>query len=107
MSRSKVKQDVHGLYVRKEGFIFRPIFPVGFEVTNPDVTLNVGDYVKCTYNGSAAYARLVVDGDVLYWMKHGTYIIPDGNDLKHIRSSHVILPSNKADAETTDGTHNN
>lgn len=93
MSRSKIKSDVHGFYLKKDGYIFRPVFPPGYETKNPTVPLEEGTKVRVTYNGSGSYARINIDGTILFWMKHGTYIIPQGDDIKHLKSETVILPT--------------
>lgn len=91
MSKSKVKSDTHSLYVRHQGYLFRPVFPTGYDPKNPSVDIKEGDQVTCYYNGQGKYVRLNFNGEVLYWMKHGSYIVAHGDTTKHVESNNILL----------------
>lgn len=94
MASVKVKKDKYGFYVRHAGCVFRPLYPIGFEPNNPVVDINEGMMVNATYKGAgASYAKVKVGQDQLFWMNHGSYIIPDGDDVIHQPSTQCIIVS--------------
>ncbi len=72
MSKTKVKRDSHGLYVRGAGYIWRKDFPIGYD-HNPDLTaptkFNEGDLVSISHSGGPLGS---VSGEK--WFCHGTYL---------------------------------
>lgn len=99
MAKVVVKKDIYGLYVRHAGFVFRPLFPDGYDPKNPEYNLAVDDEVTVAYKGvGASYAKIKVDGQPIFWMNHGSYIVPDGDDIKHLKSTLCILNQFKTTA---------
>lgn len=91
MPTTKVKEDQYGLYVRHAGFLFRPLFPSGFDPNNPLVDIKADDIINITYKGvGASYAKLNIDGVIIYWMNHGSYIVPHDDTIKHLKSHECI-----------------
>lgn len=94
MATTKVKYDEYGFYVRHSGFLFRPLFPMGFEPNNPPIDVDADDMVAITYKGvGASYAKLRIDGIIVFWMNHGSYIVPDGDGTRYLKSTDCILPT--------------
>ncbi len=92
MAVVKVKKDKFGLYVRHAGFVFRPLFPLGFNPNNPDIDVTEGMSVRARYKGAgASYAKIRVGDECLFWMNHGSYIIPNGDELQHRKSVDCII----------------
>lgn len=89
MALVKIKEDEHGFYVRTGGFLFRPVFTTGNDPKNPDVEFTVGDEVNATYKGHGKYVRITVDGVIVFWENHGAYIVPNGDNLKYLKSNNI------------------
>lgn len=74
MPRCKVYKDVHGLYVRAAGHIFRPDFPVEYKDRDFEFGgIKEGDKVNVSHKKLTVTANLkVVEGDTVEtWYSHG------------------------------------
>lgn len=83
MARAKVYKDKHGLYVRINGGIYRPVkaqysYPVfGKNVRNDGTTsCSEGMTVKLTHVVQTPFCKVMntVDHHEEYWQLHGSYI---------------------------------
>ena len=76
----KIHEDSHGLYIKAGGYIFRPIFPVGYGHVHPGGTVfQAGDTVKANHLGGSSLGS-VRKGDIKErWYSHGSYFAPDGS----------------------------
>lgn len=94
MAKVLVKRDCYGLYIRHAGCVFRPLFPVGFDPKNPPTNITEGIEVRARYKGAgASYVKIDIDDQRLFWMNHGSYIVPDGDEIKHRKSYECIIES--------------
>lgn len=70
-----VHADIHGLFVRAGGYVFRPVFPVGYQHVYKDGTaLPVGAKVKATHQGGTPLAKVGNET----WFSHGAYHATEG-----------------------------
>lgn len=94
MAKAKIKKDNYGLYLRYMGCVFRPDFPHGYDPRNPilDEEIKENDMVSVSYKGAGAcYCKVKWNNVVLYWMNHGSYIVPDGDNVRYIKSHNCYL----------------
>lgn len=64
-----VYEDAHGPYVKAGGWLFRPVFPVGYKHVFPAGTsFKAGDKVSARHRGAARWGQLVRAPQ----KKHGT-----------------------------------
>lgn len=82
MPTTKIRKDAHGLYVRTDGQIFRPVrTPYGYTISHArnsredgSSAFQEGDEVKAQHRSQTPFAT-VAKGDVLeWWHGHGEYI---------------------------------
>lgn len=74
MARCKVHKDAHGLYIRAEGHIFRPDFPIEYKSMGYEFgDISEGDKVNVSHKRLTVTANLkVVGGDAReVWYSHG------------------------------------
>lgn len=73
MSKTKVKQDRHGPYIRGAGYIWRPDFPIGYQHVHLNQTqFAVGSEVSVSHSGGPLAS--IRQGDTReYWYAHGSY----------------------------------
>ena len=94
MAVVKIKKDQYGFYVRHAGCIFRPLFPIGYNPNNPEINIEEGMDVRVRYKGAgASYAKVRINDECLFWMNHGSYIVPNGDEIIHRKSYDCILVS--------------
>lgn len=88
----QVRKDDISLYIKAYGCIFRPLFTNGYDPRNPECNIIEGEVVRASYKGAGAvYATVKTEtGTVLYWLNHGSYIIPHGDEVKHLKSNNVV-----------------
>jgi hypothetical protein len=99
MAKTKVKQDEHGLYVRGAGYIWRPVFPVGYSHVHEDRTdFGLGDEVGVSHSGGPLASIRGASGRE-QWFAHGTYI--DTENSRHIPSHECWKPSYRTWATPT------
>ena len=85
-----IREDKYGLYVKAGGYIFRPIFPVGYQHVHCDGTqLRTRDKVKATHRSGTGLATVTGDGIKETWYNHGDYL---GNP-DYINSESCYKPS--------------
>lgn len=65
-----IREDKHGLYVKAGGYIFRPVFPAGYQhVYDDGSNHSVGDKVPAVHRSGGPLGK--VGGE--YWFAHGAY----------------------------------
>lgn len=74
MARCKVYNDVHGLYIRAGGYIFRPDFPVGYKHLENDCgAIKQDDKVNANHCGGTSLGTVKnpETGVTETWYVHG------------------------------------
>lgn len=72
---AKVHQDKHSVYVRVGGYIFRPVFPVGYQHVHKDGSgFSSGDTVRGKHRGGPLLNIRHDDGREETWYSHGPYM---------------------------------
>lgn len=82
MATTKVKSDVHGLYVRTDGRIYRPVrTPYGYTISHAlnsreDGTSAFadGDEVRARHQSSTPFCVVRANDVEEYWHSHGVYL---------------------------------
>ena len=79
---SLVRQDCHGLYIKCGGYVFRPIFPVGYNHVFKNGTKFVqGDTVRGYHKGGTQLGTVQKDGTKETWFTHGFYYDDKGGKV--------------------------
>ena len=89
-TNTRIRKDTHGLYVRTDGSVFRPVLtPHSYPVCQPlwrtsanghpyepDATLFVeGEAVKARHVSQTPFASITTaDGRKAFWWSHGMYM---------------------------------
>ena len=76
-----IREDSHGLYVKVGGYIFRPVFPIGYSHVHDDATqYEGGDKVTASHPGGPT-------GQVgeETWYAHGCYLVQGTNSELHFK----------------------
>jgi hypothetical protein len=77
MSKTKVKRDQHSLYIRTDGRVFRPVYPVGYAHAHKTPTrFQENDAVTASHcsGGPLASVRGALGRE--HWFNHGAYFAP-------------------------------
>lgn len=93
---TRVKSDVHGLYVRTDGSVFRPVAAAHIMMTaisadDGTSVFAVGSEVQARHIGGSPFAVIRDAEHKEYWHSHGCYIGADG---KQIASDQLWEPNN-------------
>lgn len=81
MSTIKILKDKHGFYIRRKGKIARPVDE--YDYTDAVVQ-------RCNWPFTLDVVDVKIDGVWHHWKSHGSYIVPDGNGVKHLKSTDVF-----------------
>lgn len=101
MSKTTIKRDVHGLYIRGAGYIWRADYPVGYVHAYGPTVLAEGDIVSVSHSGGPmASIRRTADGTREKWYSHGSYI-KDSGAKGFIPSEDLYRPDYKFWPEAT------
>jgi len=80
MAKTKVKQDIHSLYVRAGGYVFRPVENnYNSSGANPNYrrdgtsAFTVGQEVAARHRGGTASGTVQANGVDELWFSHGCY----------------------------------
>lgn len=69
---SKIRRDVHGLYLIAGGYYFRPLFPIGYcHRFKSETQFGEGDTVKASHKGGTPLASVKSDDVRETWYSHG------------------------------------
>lgn len=82
-----IRKDKHGLYVKAGGYIFRPVFPRGYNHAYDDGSKHqVGDKVRATHCSAGPLGK--IGGE--YWYAHGAYLgrCGDSNSENNYKPNH-------------------
>jgi hypothetical protein len=79
MRATKIRSDCHGIFVRVNGCIFRPIASTGtyklFGTTDRgNSAYTVGQQVKVMHVQHTPFAKICTPGRQEYWHTHGCYL---------------------------------
>lgn len=94
-----IKKDKFGLYVRLNGMVFRPLFPIDYPPRPHESKLIEGIIVECQHQAHTPLASIrytvshgpnrgTVHSEM--WFSHGGYIRTDGS-FKHSTASYKPL----------------
>lgn len=65
-----IREDRHGLYIKAGGYIFRPVFPIGYNHVHKDGSeYSKGDKVYAVHRAGGPLAKVGVE----VWFSHGAY----------------------------------
>lgn len=74
----KVRKDAHGLCLKVGGYVWRPIFPVGYRHAYKDESqLEAGQTVTARHSGGPLLTIKHGDSIKEVWFSHGAYLGPD------------------------------
>jgi len=88
---SIIRSDIHGLYLKSGGYLFRPILPTDSEYPS-GTKHSAGIKVKAGHIGGSPYCRVGDKNDCEYWYSHGDYF--DSSTQKHIKSELLLKKFN-------------
>ena len=71
-----VRKDNHGPFIRCNGHVFRPLFPIDYPPHPNSTTFATGKRVHCDHRIGTPLA-VVDDSEV--WFSHGGYLTPRGS----------------------------
>lgn len=96
----KINKDVHGLFIRTDGQVFRPqptphSYPTKYTTTGTTEFEN-GEDVRARHISQTPFAQIIGNGKLEWWHAHGCYISDAG---KYIQSKEIWNP---AEATTRD-----
>lgn len=79
---TKVRQDKHGLYVKTDGSIFRPLFPAEYaHVYKNKTTAQAGDEVAARHIRCTELASIKIKDTKEMWFYHGSYLNKKSEDV--------------------------
>jgi hypothetical protein len=73
MSKTKIKTDEHGLYIRGAGYIWRADYPIGARHAYGPTVFQEGDEVSVSHSGGPLASIRRGDGTREHWYAHGSY----------------------------------
>lgn len=76
MSKTKIRKDDHGLFVRAGGYLFRPYHSFGvdpFAIDNGETNFEEGQDAKVHHISESMMAIITIDDKVERWESHGSY----------------------------------
>lgn len=89
MSTTTVKRDVHGLYARGAGYVWRPVYPAVY-LYMPTTRYSEGNRVSVSHTGGPM-ASIIRNGSKERWYSHGMYI--KLNEKGYVPSEDLFKPS--------------
>ncbi len=69
----KIRQDSNGSYVTHDGYVFRPVFSVGYQHLEVRGEYQVGEKVKARFNGGCLCEIIFEENDDEIWYNHGEF----------------------------------
>lgn len=95
MARSKIRKDVHGLFVVSGGCIFRPDYPKGYKhLESESGNLQEGELVNANHRGGTPLCTIKRIGETssATWFSHGEAYVPNTRATKRVDSETVFRP---------------
>lgn len=74
-----IRSDKHGPYIRCDGAVFRPLFPIDFPPHPNTTQFEVGQEVACSVKAGTPLAAVRIMGEGEVWFSHGRYVRPRGS----------------------------
>lgn len=69
-----VRRDKHGLFIRADGYVWRPLFPVDYPGHPNGSICMENDHVTCRHRSGTPLATVKREGVNETWFSHGGYI---------------------------------
>lgn len=106
MSKTKIRQDQHSLYIRGAGYIWRPEYPPGYSHVHGPTKLAEGDEVSLSHSGGPTASVKGSNGGIKErWYSHGTYY--PGAHTAEPRTGRKLLQSDQYFLGTTSDLRSN
>lgn len=77
-----MKRDQHGLHFKAGGYVFRPVWPVGYDHVHRGTSLSEGDEVVVRHRGGTPLGSVRRGDTQEFWFSHGSYLGPEAQAVE-------------------------
>lgn len=72
----RLKRDEHGLYFKADGYVFRPVWPIGYDHLHRNTSMSEGDHVVVRHKSGTPLGTVRSGDHSETWFSHGNYLGP-------------------------------